>query len=66
MPPERLTMYYCEDVNCTKYGEETNRGKCLGDLIVLDEKYDYRDLLEILRERRRLLDRQIDDIVDKL
>jgi len=61
MPPERITMYYCEEPNCTKFGEETERGKCYGDSIVEDDNA-YQDLLDVLKEKRARLDRQMDAI----
>ena len=66
MPPERLTMRHCEEPNCTKFGDETVNGKCFGKEIVSDDKYNYRDLLEILRDRRNLLNRQMDMIADRV
>ena len=53
-------MRYCEEPNCTKFGDKTENGKCYGESIVAP--YAYQDLLDILKEKRDALNRQMDAI----
>jgi hypothetical protein len=57
-------MRYCEEPNCTKFGDKTENGKCYGVSIVSDQDA-YQDLLDILKEKRNTLDRQMDAIAYK-
>ena len=53
-------MQYCEDVNCTKFGELIKNGQCFGGRIVNDG--EMRELYYLLIEKRDKLNRQIEAI----
>ena len=53
-------MKYCEDVNCTKFGEPMKNGQCFGGSIVNDG--ELRELYYLLIEKRDKLNRQIEAI----